>query len=441
MKTSLPVLLALLASCLTAQPAAPPALSLSNGLTLDECLKLGAAQHPALAAAQAGIAAATKAVGEAQAPLYPQVDVSAGYHRWQRHAFLPSGLAVPGRPLPEIIGPLDDWSGLFSARMLLYDAGERRAGVDGAKARRAGAAAETAAVVADVRLSVQTAFYALAAAHEIQTVATQNLERAEAHQRLAAARHAAGAVPKADALRTEAEAANARLQLISAASRVRVATGRLNTAMGRPAEMPLTITLPAQTPPPPAPAEFDGLLQRAFARRPELASSENRAEAARAGVAAARAARAPKIRADGAFGWRDTYFLTDSREWQAGVAIELPLFDAGSRAHRLARSKSELVREESVLAGRRLQIRDEVWSTAVELDRTWASIAASATSVRANAESLRVTRERYERGAAVVTDLLDTQTARARAEGSLAEARWSYLVARAALDRAIGGAP
>ena len=449
MKSTFPVLLALLAMRLPAQPVAPPALSLSNGpalslskgLTLDECLHIGAAQHPALAAAQAGIAAATEAVGEAQAPLYPQVDVSAGYHRWQRRAFLPSGLTLPGRPMPEILGPLDDWNGALSSRVLLYDSGERRAGVDAAKARRAGAAAEATAVVADVRLNVQAAFYALAAASEVQTVAAKNLERAEAHQRLAETRHAAGAVPKADVLRMQAEAANTRLQLISAASRVRVATGRLNTAMGRPAETPLVINAPTQTLPPPAVTDFGLVVQRALAQRPELTSGEKRAEAARAAVTAARASRAPKIRADGAFGWRDTVLLPDTREWQAGVSIELPLFDAGSRARRLSRSMSELTREEAVLAGRRLQIRDEVWAAYAEIDRTWASIAASETSVRANEESLRVTHERYERGATVITDLLDTPTSLARAEGSRAEARWSYLAARAALDRAIGGEP
>jgi outer membrane protein TolC len=387
------------------------------------------------------VTAATEAIGEAQAPLYPQVDVTAGYHRWQRRAFLPAGLTLPGRAMPEIIGPLDDWNGALSSRVLLFDSGERRASVDAAKARRAGAEAEVSTVRADVRLNVHTAFYALAAASDLHGVATKNLERAEAHQQLAEARHAAGAVPKADVLRTIAEVANARLQLINANSRVRVATGRLNTAMGRPAETPLTISTPSLSPPPAATATFDLLLQRALAQRPELTAGEKRTEAARATVSAARAARAPKIRADGAFGWRDTAFVPDTREWQAGISIELPLFDAGSRARRLARSQSELVREEATLATRRLQIRDEVWSSHVELERTWAAIAAHEASVRASEESLRVTRERYERGAAVVTDLLETQTALVRAEGGLAEARWSYSAARAAFDRAVGGAP
>ena len=86
-------------------------------------------------------------------------------------------------------------------------------------------------------------------------------------------------------------------------------------------------------------------------------------------------------------------------------------------------------------------MRQEVWAAASELERAWDSIAANETSVRASEESLRVVRERYQNGAAVITDLLDTQTALASAEASLAEARWSYLAARAAYDRAIGTGP
>jgi outer membrane protein TolC len=130
--------------------------------------------------------------------------------------------------------------------------------------------------------------------------------------------------------------------------------------------------------------------------------------------------------------------MPETEEWQAGLTIDLPIFDAGTRAHRLARSKAELAREEAVAESRRLQVREEVWSAGSELERAWAAIAASEASVRANEESLRVVQERYENGAAVISDLLDTQTALARAEASLASARWSYLRARAAFERATG---
>ncbi|MBI2516272.1 MAG: TolC family protein [Opitutae bacterium] len=410
-------------------------------LTLEDCLRLSAEKHPALTAAEAGVAAAGEAVGEARAPYYPQVDLNAGYHRFQRRAFLPSGLALPGRAAPDQIGPLDDWTGGLSSRVTLYDFGERRAGLDAAVARRGAAEAEATAAQADVRLAVQAAFYALAAAQDLQAVAEKNLARTQRHLRMAEVRHQTGAAPQADVLRLQAEVAAAQLQLISAQSAARIATGRLNTAMGRPAETPLAIAAPEAAPPPPEAADLATAIDRALARRPELHSAEQRTVAARASVAAARAARAPKLRADGLFGWNDTAWLPETREWQAGVSVDLPVFDAGSRAHRVARSRAELTREEANLENRRLQIRQEVWAAAADLDRTRASITANEASVRASTESLRVVQERYENGAAVVTDLLDTQTALARAEASLAAARWDYLTARAAFDRATGAQP
>ncbi|MBI2497549.1 MAG: TolC family protein, partial [Opitutae bacterium] len=242
-------------------------------------------------------------------------------------------------------------------------------------------------------------------------------------------------------LRAQAEAANARLQLIAARSRMQITTGRLNTVMGRAAGTPLDISAVPDASPPPDRAGLDAAIERALARRPELQAGEQRADASRAIVAAARAARAPRLRADGPFGWRDNAWLPDTREWQAGLSVDVPVFDAGSRARRVARSRADLAREEAVLAGRRLQVREEVWSAASELERAWDSIAANETSVRAGAESLRAVQERYQTGAAVVTDLLDTQTALARAEAALAGARWDYLAARAAFDRATGAVP
>jgi outer membrane protein TolC len=184
--------------------------------------------------------------------------------------------------------------------------------------------------------------------------------------------------------------------------------------------------------------DIEAAVTQALARRPELRSGQQRVEAARASVDGARAARAPKLHADGSYGWNDTGFLPETKEWQVGVSVDLPVFDAGSRAHQLARTKAELARNQASYDSRVLQVRQEVWAAATELERARDSIAANETNVRASEESLRVSRERYQSGAAVITDLLDTQTALASAEASLAVARWSLLTASAAYNRAIG---
>ncbi len=422
-----------------ATPATPPP-DASGALTLADCIHLAAQDHPLLTAASAGVSAASAAVGEARAPFWPQVNLSAGYHRWQQRAFLPSGLTLPGPAVPELIGRLDDWTGGLSSVVTLYDFGERRAVLDAARARLGSAQADAAATRADVRLSVESAFYALAEAEDLRRVAERNLARTESHLALAQARRDAGAVPEADVLRARAEMADARLQVISARSRVRTAAGALNTAMGRPAETPIAIRPPVPSAPPPA-ADIEADIRRAIADRPELRSDKLRLEAAHANVEAARASRAPKILADGSFGWNDTDFLPQTRVWQVGVSVDLPVFDAGSRTHRIDRNRADVAREQALYDSSVLQVRQQIWAAASELQRAWDSIAANEASVRASAESLRVVRERYQTGAAVITDLLDTETSLARAEASLAEARWTYLADRAAYRRAIGATP
>ncbi len=406
-------------------------------LSADDCVQIALGPHPALVAAQAGVDAATAAVGEARAPYYPRLDLTGGYHRLQRRAYLPSGLTLPGGVTPKLIGPLDDWNGGLVSRVTLLDFGARKAGLAGAEARQAGAEAQVDATRADLRATVRAAHHALTTAIELQLAATKNLERAEEHRRLAALRRDAGAVPQADVLRATAEAADARLQLITAQSRVRRLTGELNTVMGRAAETPLTVATAAPLSEP-TPIDFHAAVEQALTRRPELRASNQRTVAAQAAVTAARAARAPRLQADASFGWRDTAWVPDTREWQAGLTIDLPIFDAGARQRGVTRARAEAAREEANDASRRLQVRQEVWAAQVELERTWAAIGANEASVSAAAESLRAVRERYEFGAAIITDLLDTQAALARAEATLAEARGQYRTARAYFARATG---
>jgi outer membrane protein TolC len=108
--------------------------------------------------------------------------------------------------VPEIVGPLDDWTGGLYSRMTLFDFGERRAGLDAARARWKGAQADADATRGDIRLSVQSAFYSLAAAQDLLAVAERNLRRTEGHLALAQARRDAGAVPIAVDQRPEPRA-------------------------------------------------------------------------------------------------------------------------------------------------------------------------------------------------------------------------------------------
>jgi outer membrane protein TolC len=53
-------------------------------------------------------------------------------------------------------------------------------------------------------------------------------------------------------------------------------------------------------------------------------------------------------------------------------------------------------------------------------------------------ESLRLASERYKAGAGTIADLLDSETALARAEATRVGVQWDYQIARAVLKRSVG---
>lgn len=410
-------------------PSAPP-------LSLDDCVRAALGQNPQIQVGEAGVAAATELVGEAKAPYWPSFFFRMGYSRWESHAFLPSVFSIP--LIPETIGPTDDWGLKLSGRYLLFDSGARRAGVRAAEAGRGGATQENARIRRELVLQVHRAFYSLAGAEDAVSVGRENLARAEDQLRLAKNRKEAGAVPLADVLRAEVGVANARLELIRLQNQARIAAGALNTAMGLPSELPVAIQPDSGPPVPPDPTDLAAAAAEALRQRPEILAAQQKVEASRQGVSGAKSAFGPRVNADAGVGVRDNDFFPSDQDWALGVSVEIPVFTGFSLQRKLGRAKAQLSQDEALLASLSLKIRQEVWTAAANLQTAGEAIAAAEVLIRQADESLRLARERYEAGAGVITDLLDAETARARAGLTLTRARWDHRVSRAEFDWSTG---
>ncbi|MEW5802565.1 MAG: TolC family protein [bacterium] len=422
------------------QPAAAP-------LTLTECIKKALEQSPANRTVQQGLIAAGERVGEATAPYYPEIDLNAGYGRWQKYAFLPSGISRPG--MPKIIGPTDDWLTGLRARLLLFDSGERKARRTAAMTRHWAAKEDAQRVRQDIVLSVHHAYYGLKSAQEARSIAGKSLARAEDHLRLATERKDAGTVPKMDVIRAKAEVAQARLALVRAESLIRVAKGKLNVAMGSPVETWIEIAdqpeeaagglseidIPAGTP---SEIDIDNALEQAVKTRPALKAALLRTAAAQSEIDAAKSTFGPKILAEGGYGWRGPDFFPDDEEWSVGASVGWQIFSGFSGRHRLSRTKAELSKEEAEVSRLVLEVQQEVWSSYSKLKETYEAIQTAVALVQDAQEGLRLARERYEAGSGPISDLLDTQTALDRAEAARLEAQWDYLLARASFLHSIG---
>ncbi|MBU1058722.1 MAG: TolC family protein [Proteobacteria bacterium] len=424
-------------SAMAAAETAPAPSLVRSGerwLTLEGCVLIALDKNPLSRAAKEGVVAAEEAVGEARAPYYPTLGITSGYNRWQQHAFLPSGISTTS----DQIGPTDDWNAGLETRLTLFDSGARRAKLRAAIAGQGMAEEDAAGIRQDIALDVHQSFYSLVAANENRSVAEKNLARTEDHLRLTEMRHKTGAVPIADVYRARVEVADSRLELVRAGNLVRLASGDLNTAMGLPVELSLDIDARSEKIDSPDNIALDQAFDQAVHLRPELKSALQGIAARRHLVDEAKSAFGPTLEASGSYGWRDDEFLPEDEDWLVGLSVKLPLFTGFSSKHKLARTRAELRQTEAETLRLIQQVRREVWTAHSKLTENFEAIQTAGVLVKDAEESMRTTRKRYEAGAGTITDLLDAQTALARAEATDVAARWDYHIAKAQLHRSTG---
>ncbi len=413
-----------------------PATTHTNRMTLRDCTRMALAHSPLLKVAAQDQIASSEAVGEARGSYYPTLGVRGGVSRWQSHAFLPSGLSNPN--LSSTVGPTDDWSAGGFARYLLYDGGVRRAGLEAGKALESGVAQDGETTRLNVVFDVHQAFYQVAVALELQTVASNSLANAESHLGIAKHRQVAGDTTEADVLRTQVAADNSKAELIRTESLIRIAKGDLNAVMGLPAETSIDIDTVQAALSCSDDMNITNLLEQAIRTRPEIAAAQSAVAAAHQQVQATKGAFGPKVYADGSYGRRDDSAALEDEAWFAGVSVELSVFEGLSTQHKLARTRAEVVKAEAGLERVRLVVRKDVWAAHARVQEAREMVQATTTQVRDAEESLRLMSARYKAGAATVTDLLDVQTALTAAEARHVQARWSCQQAQSALRRATG---
>lgn len=194
-----------------------------ESLTLDQAVDFALAHYPAVRASIESVVASKEGVSLSRTSYLPRTDLLWQSNRDTRNNIF--GLLLPQSVVPSISGPvLSDTSdrGVWgSAAGILvswepFDFGYRGAAVDVARAAQARANAELSLTKLEVAGAVGDAFLRLAATQEQAKAAQADVDR---RQVLATSVHALVKQelrPGADASRTDAELAAARIQLIRA---------------------------------------------------------------------------------------------------------------------------------------------------------------------------------------------------------------------------------
>ena len=124
--------------------------------------------------------------------------------------------------------------------------------------------------------------------------------------------------------------------------------------------------------------------------------------------------------------------------FSARMTLSLPVFTGFSRHLRLAEARAQREDADESVRARALQVRTDVQGRYLALESAYRTIAVQQASREAAREQLRLAQDRYRLGSGTALELSDAQNAIQRAEGDYVNAIYSYHIAIAALEAAVG---
>ena len=279
----------------------------------------------------------------------------------------------------------------------------------------------------------------------------QEVRRSEELVRRTDALYEAGRAPRSETWAARVTLGNDRISAEQQGARVSDARVALSIALGRGADPALSVVPPAnlekvafQEPP-----EQAALVDLARRKRPLLNADEQKLQAAAQEIRSAQAGYYPSVSAQAAYNRQGPYIAgmqgvygdpTGQYVATFGIAVNWNLFEGRTtsanvqRAH-LNEERTRLVSEQNLLT-----VTSEIARSRVGYQTLSASAVLAEENFRSARESLLLAERRYDAGAGTQVEVRDALLNLTRAELTLLQARIDAIIARADLNRAVGGA-
>ncbi|HSW30330.1 MAG TPA: TolC family protein [Longimicrobiales bacterium] len=452
--------------------AAPDTLALS----LDEAVARALRDSDEIARAQATLLGAESQVTQATSGALPQLNSAVAYSRAIKTIFDDMG-AMP-TVLDEDIPPAFDesktpkerfdllselmatnfMSALFaglpfgrkntyvatlSLTQPLYVGGKVGAALKVAEHYRAAARSQVTETEDDLVLQVRAAYLSASLAGRLAHIARESRRIAADHYRQVEDFREAGTASEFDLLRARVDLENRDPVVVQAENGESLALLELKRLVNIPPEQPLRLTSELD----PSLVEVDeSELHRLVLQRPILQAAENAVGMREQAVRIAKGDRLPTVAFQGNMGWQG--FPDNAlppawgdwrKDWSAGIAVSLPLFDGFRTRGRIDQAQADLrvahVEEAQLKEGLALQTE----AALAEYRSYHALILARRGTVALAERALELAEVRFSSGLSTQLEVSDAGLLLDQARVNEAQALFDYARALAQLERLSGG--
>jgi outer membrane protein TolC len=413
----------------------------SSSLTLKESIEIALQKSPTLQGAQGAIREAQYRRLGTVSDFLPVVSTQYSYTRLEK---APGFFYPPPINMAVKTGTKDNYAltntvtqPVFTGGALINNYLLAKIGVDTAKV-------EFEQTKLDLVLQVKTSYYGVLNAEKGVEVAQQAVAQLESHYMVAQAFFDAGMIPKNDLLQTEVQLAQTRQNLIKAQNALEVARAVFNTLLRRGINEPVRLGEPLEYIP--MTVDVNAFTEEAFRERPEIRLSELGIQSAKKGVGLAASKLFPQVsivfnyeRLGDTPSVNGSRYIFDADTWNVMGVAQWTIWDWGKAWWGVGENKAKVFQAKCALEEVKDAVKLDVQSTSLSVTEARKNIQVAETALSQAEENFRISEERYKGQVATSTEVLDALTLLTQARTNYHTALSDYNVAKARLQRAIGG--
>lgn len=411
-------LIACITICICGANFAQP--TLSEPLSLPQCIEVALRSNTDVQSANNNLKISNSRVDTAGAGYLPKVSL-------QGNLFTGSSGAL---------GAASSTDASMVASINIYDGGFREERMIQARYGVTQGKSQFTRIRQTVIYDVSKNYYELLRARELADVALSNVSYNEALQKQIMAKSQEGMAADVDVLPVEAQAASARVSLLSAEHQIRTSLIQLQNSMGLQPSAGFSIVTAIDAAVV-VPEKLEDCLNRASERRPETRMLEAAAASNRSAVREAKLAMLPIPTITGSYQSQISGDNTLSGATIMGV-LSLDVFSGG--ANQAAYRQAQLNYNNSVLQldQQKRDIQSDVEQSFLTLQSTQQRIEAARISLSSAQRNYAAQQERYTQGLGTTLDMLNAEYQVVSAQSSYVQARYDHYIASAQLSYTMG---
>ncbi|MGE5341259.1 MAG: TolC family protein [Candidatus Omnitrophota bacterium] len=398
-------------------------------LTLADAVNIALRNNPATQAAWADARSAAARYGATRGTWFPTINLTGSLTH-----------SKGTTSLSQFQGPITNTIAGASLSYLLLDFGGRSGLIEEARQALIAANWNQNAVLQNVILQVEVAFFNNLGAQAMLKANQTSLKEAEANLTAAEERRRMGMATSADVLQSRTATAEAKLAVEEAEGNVRTAQGALAIAMGYTANTSFELEDGISVNPDTSITQsVDQLITRAFSSNPSLQASRAVTQEAVARIRQARSDLFPTLSASASVSraWNKN-IQEPTFPYSLSLGLQIPLFNGFTNQFNLLQAREDAEAARRNMQSMEQQTSYDVFSAHSDFITAGHRVKTTNELVESATQSEEVALGRYREGVGSILDLLSAQRALASARSQQINARMSWFIALAQLAHNVG---